>query len=144
MHTIHYSLLTIILLLVGCSRDYGMMPVSGVVLLDGKPAAEVSVTFSPRGATGNAAGGFTDAEGRFTVSTGGLPTGSGALAGEYDVLFHKVEISEVSYEESVKGKQATTTFLVPEKYTRAATSGIDPVKVEKGGKNNFVFNLTTK
>jgi hypothetical protein len=64
----------------GCGG--GPVPVSGVVTLDGQPLPQATVTFLPLG-QGRTASGFTDAEGRFHLST--LEQRDGALPGEYKV-----------------------------------------------------------
>ena len=95
-------------LLLGCGRtDYEVAPVSGRLLLDGKPAAGYSVTFQPVAASpdetvvGPGSYGKTDAEGRYTlrVTTTDRP---GAVVGR-----HRVSLSppgtSVPAEESEDG-----------------------------------------
>jgi hypothetical protein len=57
------------------------VPVSGIVTFDGKPAERLSISFVP--ATGRAANGMTDAEGRFELTT--YEKGDGAVPGEHRV-----------------------------------------------------------
>ncbi len=82
--------------LVGCSRQIKIpatVPVTGVVLMDGKPAAGVRVTFHPQfhiGATKFLPQGETGENGRFELSTG-LPS-NGAPPGKYIVTFERPEI----------------------------------------------------
>lgn len=62
-------------LLAGCGKEYEVAPVSGRVTLDGKPMADVGVTFVPlakdkkKPNVGPGSIGKTDAEGRFTLKT---------------------------------------------------------------------------
>lgn len=76
----------------GCGRGAikppHTVPVTGVVLKGGKPAAGVKVTFHPRFDTGTvkfAPSGLTDKNGRFTLST--AAANDGAPPGEYSVTF---------------------------------------------------------
>jgi hypothetical protein len=48
------------------------------------------------------------------------------------------------YQKQIGDRPPKTTYLVPEKYESPATSGIVPVKIEKGKKNTFNFELSTK
>ncbi|MDR1958382.1 MAG: carboxypeptidase-like regulatory domain-containing protein [Planctomycetaceae bacterium] len=143
-----HIIISLVIAFAGCTQrsPYDTAYVDGVVLMDGSPMQGVSVTFSPvtNSAGGNSAGGVTDISGKFTLTTGGAPVGSGALDGEYDVTFRKVEVRETTFEESLTGKQPNEIDLVPKKYGNAKTSGIAPVKVEKGGKNSFKFELKSK
>jgi|EP01136_Pigoraptor_vietnamica_P013312 hypothetical protein len=78
------------LLVVGCSTDPGWpkrAPVSGRVLVDGKPAVRAAVKFTP---AGPAADGktytpatFTDDDGGFKLTT--VEAGDGAPPGDYTV-----------------------------------------------------------
>jgi hypothetical protein len=77
-------------LLVGCGGDKGWpkrYPVSGKVLVDGKPAVRATVKFNPSGphADGKlyAPSTFTDDDGSFRMTT--FEAGDGAPAGEYTV-----------------------------------------------------------
>lgn len=69
------TLLVCLSLCVGCSsRGFEVSPVSGAVTLDGKPLANASVAFQPRGGgelaeVGPTSAGTTDIEGRFSLKT---------------------------------------------------------------------------
>src|SRR5215470_13236777 len=78
---------------VGCGNDQ-VAPVSGRVTLDGQPLANAAVTFQPvrtegKGNPGPGSGGFTDADGRYTLKVTGTEA-RGAVVGK-----HKVTISLV-------------------------------------------------
>jgi hypothetical protein len=61
----------------------------GVVHLDGKPVEGVSVSLLPQlGVRGRGGYGVTDAEGKFTFSSG--PDAIGVMPGTYRVLFQKM------------------------------------------------------
>ncbi|MDR0520723.1 MAG: DUF4198 domain-containing protein [Planctomycetaceae bacterium] len=127
--------------LTGCAEKnpYGVVPVTGVVLTDGKPMDGIYVTFILTGGDGKTAGGITDAEGRFTLATAGSEM-KGAVPGMYNVTFEKFTVNVVrdaSGHESPAGKN----FLIPERYGKPETSGIEPVTVERGKKNHFEFKL---
>lgn len=128
-----------LLVLSGCSEKnpFDTVKVKGNVLVDGAPLKEISVIFSPV-AGDQSASGLTDATGAFVLTVAGAPYGTGAMAGEYNVLFSKLEM--VSQGE---GQVSKPKHIVPEKYGNAKTSGIASVKVEKGGKNEFNFELST-
>ncbi|MDR1484911.1 MAG: carboxypeptidase-like regulatory domain-containing protein [Planctomycetaceae bacterium] len=139
-----------VIVLSGCGQKnpYDTVYVDGTVTLDGVPIANANVIFAPLG-NGNTAGGLTDASGKYKLTTGGAPVGSGAIPDDYDVTFFKAEIeganlTEEEYEKQIGNRMPKNIYIIPEKYTDTATSGITPVKVEKGKKNTFNFNLTTK
>ncbi|MDR0609812.1 MAG: hypothetical protein LBG58_06860 [Planctomycetaceae bacterium] len=137
-----------VMLLSGCAQKnpYGTTHVEGTVRIDGVPTEGISVTFAPVGNNGNSAGGLTDSSGKYQLTTGGAPVGSGAIAGEYYVTFSKIEIegSNLNHEEyrkQIGNRPPKKTYLVPQKYENSTTSGISPVKIEKGKKNVFDFDL---
>ena len=74
----------------GSGESYEVVPVSGQVTLEGKPIADVRVSFQPT-ATGTstdpgpASMGVTDAEGRFSVQTIGQSKKNGAVTGKHRV-----------------------------------------------------------
>jgi hypothetical protein len=138
----------------GCREysPYQTVFVSGTVLVDGSPMPEISVVFNPvDSGIGHAAGGLTDAKGKYTLTTAGLKIGSGAVPAQYHVLFVKQaqEGYELTMEEYDKkfgiGKPgAQMIYYIPQRYGSPTTSGIEPVTVEKGKKNEFNFELSTK
>src|SRR5262245_41265941 len=73
----------------GCRKARGWLetyPVKGAVLVDGKPAKDVMITFHPKSEVGNRPylpTGRTNEGGEFVLST--FVEGDGAPAGEYDV-----------------------------------------------------------
>ena len=69
------------------------MPVRGVVTFRGAPVEQALVVFSSRGEAGRSASDYTDAEGRFELTTYISPslTENGALPTDYDVNIFKNE-----------------------------------------------------
>jgi hypothetical protein len=138
-------------LLVGCAKrsPYDTEFVSGTVLVDEVPMQGINIVFSPVNPNeGHAAGGITDAAGKYKLSTAGLDIGGGAVSGKYNVTFRKIEIVgiELSMEEAEEKypNGLPVIYHVPKKYEISTTSGIEPVTVEKNKKNLFDFNLSTK
>ena len=87
-----FLVLAATLLAVGCRGSISApstQAVSGSVLYKGKPAAQVSVTFHPQFPLEHfKPSGMTDANGKFTLSTGA--SNNGAPRGEYLVTFEKL------------------------------------------------------
>jgi hypothetical protein len=65
----------------GCG-DSGYTSVSGVVLLDGEPVPEAAVAFVPEDPHGENATGYTDEDGRFSMTS---TTKNGVKPGKYKV-----------------------------------------------------------
>lgn len=146
----YFEFIILLILFVGCAQQnpYDTMFVEGTVRLDGVPTEGINVNFTPIG-NGNSAGGLTDSSGKYKLTTGGAPVGSGAVVGEYNVTFSKIEIegSNLTFEEYQKqigSRPPKTTYIVPKKYENPVNSDIAPVKIEEGKKNVFDFDLSTK
>lgn len=77
-----------VLVTLGCGQGAPKLtPASGVVLIDGEPAADISVQFLPdevEGETRPTSYAVTDAEGRFTLKT--YEQGDGAVTGGHSVI----------------------------------------------------------
>jgi len=100
-----------LLVLAGCGKARTpCVPVAGQVFLDGKPLPMGFIRVIPE--KGRAATATLDAEGRFHLST--FNTGDGCIRGTHAV--------EVIAKQSL-GKN-NTHWVVPEKYGKAATSGL--------------------
>lgn len=141
--------------LIGCRpASLDVQPVSGKVTYHGEPVSEAIVIFSPSDNQGRGATGLTDANGNFSVSTGGT-TKKGALIGEYGVTIIKTVLVDPSGKtipaatfdgEAPKNSPPTesvmrprTKAVIPEQYGRN-DSPLFQVRVEKG-KNEFVFDM---
>tara|TARA_R110002111_G_C5872360_1_gene361642 strand:- start:360 stop:818 length:459 start_codon:yes stop_codon:yes gene_type:complete len=94
-----------------------LIPVTGTVKLDGKPAANITVFFNPGKATGGTGGyGVTDHEGKYSVTH--RSNQPGIEAGEYIVTFSKMGLPDGS--PIPEGKDAADVGareLLPDKYT---------------------------
>ncbi|HOM17521.1 MAG TPA: carboxypeptidase-like regulatory domain-containing protein [Thermoguttaceae bacterium] len=123
-----FVLLGVVVCLAGCGRKENLTPVSGTVLLDGKPLDGATVTFHPvkGGAVGHAK---TDASGRFTVMTGTL---HGLKPGEYIVTVQKT--GEAAQGDSL-APEKPPAMLTPLQYANVKQS---PLKyTAPGGPANF-------
>lgn len=89
MGALKYLMLVPCLSLLGCGEaGVKLIPVSGVISLEGKPLPNVSVSFRPDESKGNKQGGYlpvgnADQAGKFTLTT---TSGPGAPAGWYKVV----------------------------------------------------------
>ncbi len=82
------------LLLCGCGgRDPSLpdlVPVTGTVTIDGKPATNTTLQFIPTGsAASTSSGGATDATGKYQLRT--AHNGDGAPVGDYRVVISKLK-----------------------------------------------------
>ena len=129
--------------LCGC-RDDGprVVPVAGLVTLDGKPVDAAGVLFSPK-SPGPSASGTTNAQGRFQLKTGKL---AGAVVGEYAVVITKSESVGVSAEEGdVSGMLGPGWKLVnhlPEVYGNPRESGL--IATVSEAETEFTFELKSQ
>ena len=115
----------------GCGQS-PTVPVSGTVTLNGQPAADAEVIFTP--SQGRVASGATNAEGRFALSTN--KSGDGAVPGD-----HKVTI--VEYYPPGKPPPMTSggpPSRFPAQYMEVSQTPLT-AKVERGGKNEFQFDV---
>jgi hypothetical protein len=129
-----------LLLAVGCGGPHKVARVSGRVTLDGKPLANAAVVFQPIAGKGKVdpgpgSGGFTDAEGRYTLTLTGKNT-RGAVVGK-----HKVQITLVPPETSSADDQAKPVRQLPAQYNRRTKLEYD---VPAGGTDKADFPLTSR
>jgi len=83
--------ITLCVAVVGCSiGEPSRYEVSGVVNIDGAPAAFVSVKFHPVGGGINGGGGITDQNGKFSFGEDGK--GTGLPSGAYKVTFSQTVV----------------------------------------------------
>ena len=89
------SMAVLALMVCGCGGQK-FVPVKGVVNLDGQPLARATVVFIALDPDGRDANGFTDAEGKFELST--VNPRDGALAGEYKIVIQPSSAARSSTE----------------------------------------------
>jgi hypothetical protein len=118
--------------------------IKGVVTLNGKPAEEVTVIFTPDG-DGLMAAGKTDAAGAFSLNASlGKKWGGGTTVGEYVVTVSKL----TAYKTDPATGEPTATLLpepqqlMPHVYTTVNESPLR-ASVTKGI-NEFQFELSSK
>lgn len=122
------SLITVLLLAIsGCGRsDFQTAQVTGRVVCEGKPVADAMVYFEPLGSGSNALAGkqgfsYTDAEGKFEISTYEPGGKDGAVIGK-----HRVRVG--------KGKAQCNCAMNSEE-------DLMEVEVKADGKNEFELVL---
>jgi hypothetical protein len=129
-------------LLCGCGSNGKVAPVSGVVTLNGKPIADVAVTFQPIAAEGTnvvglSAFGVTGKDGRYTVKLYGTET-RGATVGKNQVRFcGYTELTDMSEEALAKAKPKVN---IPVRYWNESKVEFD---VPAKGTSSADFQLTS-
>jgi hypothetical protein len=99
------ALLLLLLCGVGCGSKYDVVPVSGVITLDGQPLADATVSTQPAATPDNPNPGpgsyaHTDAEGRFALGLQTEKVQAGAIPGTHRVyISRKGEQRESSNDE---------------------------------------------
>jgi hypothetical protein len=126
---------------VGCGGSEKVVPVSGVVKLDGKPLANAYVSFQPTAATGSSKAGIgsygvTDASGKYSLKTADNDQ-SGAVVGP-----HRVEIDLKQAETDDRDpKLRPPPKHLPPKYNRNSELEF---KVPAGGTTAANFELKSQ
>jgi hypothetical protein len=130
------AFLAVCLILPGCRRGPPVVYVEGVVTMNGEPIEGANVGFTPVGKPGAMpAAGFTDARGKFVLSTHTAKFGGGATVGDYVVIVSKTIIPP-----GEEDKDSPKVVLVtPPLYQVKETS---PLRATvKNGQNRFEFDL---
>lgn len=135
----------------GCSEQVplqdGASPAVAVVTLDGQPVEGATVTLTPVG-EGRSATGRTDENGR--VEMGTSTPGDGVFPGEYQVSVIKKEVDPATLVEDPQAyfeehnrppPSPKETYIVPQKYSQARTSGLTTV-ITQGGENTITLELS--
>jgi hypothetical protein len=126
---LHLSLLLVPLCIaVGCGGRPSRVPVSGKVLVDGKPLESGTIIFVPD--TGRQSSGLVK-DGKFTL--GCFQADDGALVGK-----HKVSVSSTLFQ----NRETAIKYLVPPKYGHIATSQL--TAEIKDATDSLVVELTWK
>jgi hypothetical protein len=131
----------------GCGSK--LSAVSGKVMLDGVPAAQVTVYFTPKNKEiGSHAVGFTNKNGIYRLQTPAGKANQGTTPGEYIVTLSKVEEhwdGHSYYTNSSTGekeKDLRPRELLPEVYLVPEKTPLTVTVVK--GKNTFDFDLKSK
>jgi len=138
------TLIVVITAVFGCGSDapkgpekLSTTPVDGVVTLNGKPAAEVSVSLhhsegkvAPRG--------ISDKDGKFSIATYGKD--DGAPAGKYKVTAAKNMTKEISPGVLAPPPPGGFKSDIPTKYESVNTTDIS-VEIKAGEKNSLKIDL---
>lgn len=126
-------------LLVGCGQSGPrLVPVTGVVTLDGNPVADAGVLFKPAGNLPPASA-TTDAQGKFSLQTLDRP---GAVLGQHRVSVIKQETTGVGEFGAVGPGGVHVKWIVPKKYSVPETSGLTATVTEEN--RDFPLKLTSK
>jgi hypothetical protein len=142
---IRSKLLLLAVALPGCGGS--VSPVEGVVLLDGKPLANVSVQFVPQG-SGRDATGQTDKSGEFAMST--FKPGDGVMPGSYKVVISppagtpdpaQYATAEEAMAAASKAPATKESTTFPQQYTRVDQT---PLKQDVPTSGKVRFELKSK
>jgi len=132
----------LVILFCGCGSDGKVAAVSGIVTLNGKPTADIAVTFQPiapegQNVVGLSASGVTGSDGRYTLKLHGTQT-KGATVGKNQVrITGHVEFTDMSEEALNKAKPKVN---IPTRYWN------DPkleINVPPSGTSSADFQLTS-
>ncbi|MDR0610467.1 MAG: carboxypeptidase-like regulatory domain-containing protein [Planctomycetaceae bacterium] len=145
----------------GCQADKTnpeFRNVTGTVFFNGSPVEGSRVTFFPLDDSGVSASGFTDAQGKYSLTAvNSLVGGTGTKPGQYRVTIKKtekpidknredLEAGRITNEEYVKRQYSKpptpekTKNLLPEKYANQTKSPLNAV-VENKNENVINFQL---
>ncbi len=155
--------MTFILVCEGCGdgRRYIRTEfVEGTVKVDGQPVKEANVVFMMNDGSNRSGAGYTDENGKFTLTADRGKDGAGVPVGDYLVTITKVErdgpeppsSDSPEYEEYRKKnfnadgseKNVKLKYVVPKKYGTLAGGLTAKVQKEADAKNVFDFDLSSK
>jgi len=144
-------LLLSLIFLAGCKqKSDGNVFVTGTVTQGGMPLEGAGVTFIPASGTSEGgAGGKTDENGKFVLTTSTGKEGSGTLPGEYKVTISKTEISwdGKSYvtvtqdDQTVQVKDEKIKQLLPMQYANFAQTPFKATVTANKDDNVFTFDI---
>lgn len=148
-----YGLVILLLTTIsGCSeKGVHLVPVTGLVTLDGKPVADAGVVFTPVSIEqGPSASGSTDSEGKFVLMTNNR---DGAVLGDHRVSISKADpfgevVSPEAFENAdlirKRGLAIKTKHFLPERYANVETSELLVTVKEEPNELNFELTSTKK
>ena len=127
------------LAIAGCgSSGPKTIPIRGEVLYNGKPLAEGTIVYLPRESTARQATGGIQSDGSFRLTT--FKNADGVVPGEYNIVIfaYAPHPGEPQTREEMEAVAQTggirRGFIIPEKYTNAASSGLtDTVNEDHSG-----------
>jgi hypothetical protein len=127
--------LAIVAATAGCrnANELDTAPVSGRVVLNGKPLSRGSVTFVPN--RGRVANGDIQPDGTFELST--YRSGDGAIVGSHKAA---VLILRPDIDPAVGPERDKPLMLIPPRYATAEESGLK-YEVKAGQNNDFTLEL---
>ncbi len=132
-----------VVLALGCGRSKEFAPVSGKVMLDGKPLANAAVMFSPVSEQGSTEGGVpstgeTDEKGEFTLLA--VTGKAGAQVGQHRVSISVIteQVGDTGDERHANPPRGGPTMMnkVPTKYNEKTELTCE---VPSGGRNDANF-----
>ena len=141
---IPFGFISLVFAISGCGSDapkgpekLSTTPVDGIVILNGKPAAEVSISLhhsegkvAPRG--------MSDKDGKFSISTYGKD--DGAPIGKYKVTAAKNMTKEISPGVLAPSPPGGFKSDIPAKYESVNSTDIS-VEIKAGEKNSLKIDL---
>jgi hypothetical protein len=129
----------------GCGKKIDTNYVEGVVKLDGQPLAGASITFIPVAENGESAGGFSDDNGTYRLTSTYGDGGKGAFVGDYVVTVTKSKTvrleKPIQYDDGSVTTE-TTEHILPAIYRDRTKSPLKFTVVK--GKNKFDIDLSVK
>lgn len=140
----------LLVLFAGCSGESfpETHAVTGMVTYQGRPVEGAAVILVPGDPKGRSAGGVTDAEGNFTVTTYFTPEHrpEGALPGDYVITVSKMEAQELPEglspleEQQAFAKLGPPKSLLPQVYQDPKTSSFS-VTIDDGSPEPLQLDL---
>ena len=140
-----------LIFLTGCKKGDGNIFVTGTITQGGQPLEDVRVLFMPDGnASGEGAGGRTDKDGKYVLTTTSGKEGSGTKPGEYRVTLSKIvlewdgksyrtEMSSDMTPRQVEDKK--TVHLLPAQYGSYAQTPLKATVTTNKDTNVFNFEI---
>ncbi|HMO36492.1 MAG TPA: hypothetical protein PKA06_10660 [Gemmatales bacterium] len=128
--------------LAGCgSESASLVPVEGIIKINGQPAADLGIQFNPidnKGNTIKSSTGQSDAQGKFTLLYG--PEKPGAVVGRHKVTIWDNRMSE---DEGTKpGSRPAQPNRIPKEYLDISTT---PIEIEvTADKKEYVVEVGKK
>jgi hypothetical protein len=134
---------SILLAVIGCGpKARELAPVSGKVMLDGRPLINANVAFIPQATAGTVghvtSRGRTDAQGKYTLKTAESSPRDGAVVGKHRVQI-STKVSDASAEYTEDQGSKTPVERVPAKYNSQTELSRD---VPREGSSEMNFELT--